>query len=208
VVVRGLGTSITKSESIRFPDEITRLGSTRILDVVPVPIVIFASVVLIGHVVLTRTSFGRQVYAVGNDREAAKKAGINVGLLMAVVYIVCGFLASLGGVVNVVQLGSVHPSFGDAVELQVIGACVLGGVSLFGGRGSVFPGAVIGALFVPMINAGLQAIDVEIYLRAPAFAVVIFFAVLVDSLRNRQLARLSRRYIRMEHPPMEPATAT
>ncbi len=207
VVVRGLALTITQSESITFPDEITRLGSTRILGLIPAPIVIFASVVIVGHVVLTRTPFGRQVYAVGNDKESAKKAGINVGLVVAVVYIVCGLLASLGGIVNVVQLGSVHPSFGDAVEFQVIAACVLGGVSLFGGRGSVFPGAVIGALFVPMINAGLQAIDVEIYLRAPAFAVVIFIAVLVDSLRNRQLAKLSRRYIRVENPSLEHGNA-
>ena len=208
VVVRGLALTITKSEAITFPDEITRLGSTRILGLIPAPIVIFLSVVVVGHIVLTRTAFGRQVYAVGNDKEAASKAGINVGRLIASVYIVCGVLASLGGIVNVVQLGSVHPSFGEGIEFDVIAACVLGGVSLFGGRGSVFPGAVIGALFVPMINAGLQAIDVEIYLRAPAFAVVIFIAVLMDSLRNRQLAKLSRRYIRVENPSLEQATAS
>lgn len=199
-VGRGLAIFITKSETINFPDSLRELSSTRIFGLITMPIVIFAIVVVIGHLVLTRTTLGRQIYAVGNDREGAKKAGINVKFVLATVYIISGLCAALGGIVNVAQIGAVNSGFGEGREFQVIAAAVLGGVSLFGGRGSVFPGAVIGAILVPMINAGLQAIDVEIYLREPAFAVVIFLAVLLDSLRNLLLARLSKRHIRVEQP--------
>lgn len=195
---RGLGLTLTQSQGINYPRAITQLGSARLFGLVPLPIVIFAIVVLIAHLVLTRTTFGRQMYAVGNDIEAAKKAGINTTGILAAVYIISGICAAIGGFISVAQLGNVTAKFGDRNEFDAIAAAVLGGTSLFGGRGNVFPGTVLGAVLVQMIVAGLTYTQVDIYLRDMVFGAVIFVTVLLDSLRTSQLAKLERRHIRVE----------
>lgn len=197
-VGRGLGLTLTQSQGITYPRVVTQLGSARLFGLVPLPIVIFAGVVLVAHLVLTRTTFGRQVYAVGNDPEAAKKAGINVTRILTLVYIISGVCAAIGGFISVAQLGNVTARFGDRDEFDAIAAAVLGGTSLFGGRGNVFPGTVLGAVLVQMIVAGLTFTQVDIYLRDIVFGLVIFVTVLLDSVRNRYLARLEQRTIRME----------
>lgn len=197
-VGRGLGLTLTQSQGINYPRAVTQLGSARLFGLVPLPIVIFAGVVLVAHLVLTRTTFGRQVYAVGNDPEAAKKAGINVTRILTLVYIISGLCAAIGGFISVAQLGNVTAKFGDRDEFDAIAAAVLGGTSLFGGRGNVFPGTVLGAVLVQMIVAGLTFTQVDIYLRDIVFGLVIFMTVFLDSVRNRYLARLEQRTIRVE----------
>lgn len=197
-VGRGLGLTLTQSQGINYPRAVTQLGSARLFGLVPLPIVIFAVVVLCAQLVLAHTTFGRQVYAVGNDPEAAKKAGINVPRILALVYIISGLCAAIGGFISVAQLGNVTAKFGDRDEFDVIAAAVLGGTSLFGGRGSVFPGTVLGAVLVQMIVAGLTFTQVDIYLRDIVFGLVIFVTVFLDSLRNSYLAKLERRTIRVE----------
>lgn len=195
---RGLGLTLTQSQGINYPRAITALGSARLFGLAPLPIVIFAAVVLVAHIVLTRTTFGRQVYAVGNDLEAAKKAGINTARILFTVYLISGVCAAIGGFISVAQLGNVTAKFGDRDEFDAIAAAVLGGTSLFGGRGNVFPGTVLGAVLVQMIVAGLTYAQVDIYLRDMVFGLVIFVTVFLDSARNAQLAKLERRNIRVE----------
>jgi ribose/xylose/arabinose/galactoside ABC-type transport system permease subunit len=195
---RGLGLTISQSEGINYPSAITAMGSTRLFGFVPVLIVIFAVVVFVAHLTLTQTTFGRQVYAVGNDLEAAKKAGINTNRVLALVYLISGMCAAIGGVVLVAQFGIVTAGFGDKDEFDAIAAVVLGGASLFGGRGSVFPGTVLGAVLVQMVLAGLIFTKVDIYLQPLVFSAIIFVAVLIDSLRNTHITKLERRNIRVE----------
>jgi ribose/xylose/arabinose/galactoside ABC-type transport system permease subunit len=154
-------------------------------------------VVLGASVLLRRTVLGRQIYAVGNDLEAARRAGINTSQVRATAFIICGLLAALGGFISVSQLGIVNAGFGKDREFDAIAAAVLGGTSLFGGIGSVFPGTVLGAILIQMVTIGLVSAQV-IYLQPLVAAAIIFVAVLLDSLRTRQLARLSRRHIRVE----------
>lgn len=195
---RGLGLMLTKSRPVPFPETIIRIGSSRLFGVVPLPIVIFVCVVICAHVFLRRTQMGRQIYAVGNDIEAAKKAGINTDRVRATAYIVCGLLASLGGFVSVAQLGIVNAGFGEGYEFEAITAAVLGGTSLFGGIGNVFPGTVLGTVLIQMISAGLVFTQVDLYIQPLVEGAIIFFAVLLDSFRNVQLVRISRRHIRVE----------
>lgn len=201
---RGLGLTWTQSEGINYPRAITALGSTRLFGLLPLPIVIFALVVLIAQCVLTQTTFGRQVYAVGNDVEAAKKAGINTVRVLFSVYVISGLCAAIGGFISVAQLGNVTAKFGDRDEFDAIAAAVLGGTSLFGGRGNVVPGTVLGAVLVQMIVAGLTYAQVDIYLRDIVFGAVIFVTVLLDSARTTQLAKLERRTIRVEQTAEHP----
>ena len=92
----------------------------------------------------------------------------------------------------------VHPGFGEGYEFNAIAATVLGGTSLFGGMGSVFPGTVLGAVLIQMIQTGLIFTKVDIYVQPLITAAIIFFAVLLDAFRNTQLQKLRRRNIRTE----------
>jgi ribose transport system permease protein len=195
---RGLGLGITQSADVTFPSSILNIGSERLFGIIPLPIVIFAVVVFIAHVVLTQTTFGRQIYAVGNDIEGAKKAGINTALILASVYIICGMCAALGGLISIAQIGVANAGFGQGQEFDAIAVAVLGGTSLFGGRGSVFPGTVLGTILVQMVTSGLIFTHVDIYLQPLVFGAIIFLAVLLDSLRTTQLAKLERRNIRVD----------
>ena len=196
VAGRGLGTSITESHGVEYPRSMLEFGVSSVLGI-PMPIIVFALVVVTAHLVLTRTPFGRQVYAVGNDLENAKKAGINTGRIIAAVYIICGICAALGGFILIAQIGRLTQPFARGKELDVIAAAVLGGTSLFGGVGNAF-GAVIGSVLIQMVQTGLVFTAVNIYLQPMIQAAIIFLAVFFDSLRDSRLAKLKRRYIRAE----------
>lgn len=194
VVGRGIGTALTESKQIDFPPIMTQFGLTNILGI-PMPIIAFAIVVIIAYVILTRTPIGRQVYAVGNDIEVAKKAGINTDRVIVLVYMFSGFCAALAGFILIAQIGRLDRSFGEGREFDAIAAAVLGGTSLFGGVGGV-TGTVIGALLIQMVQAGLVFNSVNLYLQPMVRAAIIFIAVFFDSLREANLTKLKRRFIR------------
>ena len=198
VIGRGLGTALTESKQIDFPIEMGQFGQTPVFGL-PMPVIVFVIVAIMGYVVLTRMPIGRQIYAVGNDPEAAKKAGINTDRVITFVYVFSGFCAGLAGFILISQLTRLDRSFAEGREFDAIAASVLGGTSLFGGIGTV-PGAVIGALLTQMVSAGLIFNNVNLYLQPMVSAVIIFIAVLFDSLRTATQERLKRRFIR----PLEP----
>ena len=196
VAGRGLGLMLTRSRAIPLPDVMLGVGSARLFGVVPVPILLFALVALAAHLLLTRTPLGRQVYAVGHDAEAAAKAGLRPRRVLVAVYVGGGLLASLGGLLAAAQLGVVNAGFGEGDEFDAIAAAVLGGASLFGGRGAVLPGTVVGALLIQTIAVGLVAAQVDLYLQPLVVALILFLAVLLDSQRTLYLQKRSRRRIR------------
>jgi ribose transport system permease protein len=187
-VGRGLGLFVTETRALNLPDSILAVGSARLLGV-PVPALVFAIVLAAAHLVLTRTPFGRHVYAVGHDPAAARRAGLPAGRILFAVYVISGTLASLGGAVAVAQLGAVSPTFGREREFAAVAAAVLGGVSLFGGRGSVLPGVLLGALLVQTVENGLVIVNADPYLYPIVMAGVIFLAVLLDSARGGKRRR-------------------
>jgi ribose transport system permease protein len=182
-VGRGLGLFVTETRALNLPDSILAVGSARPLGV-PVPALVLALVLAAAHLVLTRTPFGRHVYAVGHDAAAARRAGLPAGRVLFAVYVISGTLASLGGAVAVAQLGAVSPTFGREREFAAVAAAVLGGVSLFGGRGAVLPGVLLGALLVQTVENGLVIVNADPYLYPIVMAGVIFVAVLLDSARG------------------------
>jgi ribose transport system permease protein len=192
---RGFGLWITETRAMNLPGDILRLGSDRILGV-PIPILFLAGILALAHFILSRTPFGRQVYAVGCDVEAARKAGVATGRVLGLVYILAGLCAAAGGILSLAQLGAVSPTFGNNKEFAAIAAAVLGGVSLYGGRGRVFPGTIIGAVLIQSIENGLVILNADPYLYPLVTSAVIFLAVFTDSVRNALLARLGRRKIR------------
>ena len=131
---RGLGLFISETRAMNLPDRLQQIGTSWIGGI-PVPVWILLIVLAISWWALAWTAFGRRIYAIGNDIEAARKAGIHTGGLLFSVYVISGFLAALGGLVSVAQLGSVAPKFGEQREFAAIAAAVLEGgpVSLAGG---------------------------------------------------------------------------
>jgi ribose transport system permease protein len=194
---RGLGRWITQTRAMNLPDSFLALGSAKWLGV-PLPLWIAGTVILVAQLVLSNTPFGRQLYALGNNAEAARKAGLRTTRLLTSVYVICGVCAGLGGILALSQLGAVSPKFGELYEFDAITAAVLGGTSLFGGRGRVFPGTVLGAVLLKSIFNGLVIVRADPYLYPLITSAIIFVAVLLDSLRSNLITRLSRRNIRVE----------
>ena len=199
-VGRGFGLWLTQTRAMNLPDSFLRLGTERYCGV-PLTIVLSGVVVALAHVTLTRTPFGRQLYATGNNLEAARKAGLNTRRLLAAVYVLSGLCAALGGILSLAQLGAVSPTFGTNREFTAIAAAVLGGTSLFGGRGGVFPGTVLGAVLIQSVENGLVILNTDPYLYPIVTASIIFLAVLLDSTRSRLLASWGHRKIFVEEAP-------
>jgi ribose transport system permease protein len=191
---RGAGTFLTESTQFDFPQRMLNFGQLRLLQI-PMPIIVFVVIVSLAYVVLRQTPFGRQIYALGNDTEAARKAGLPVKRNLAAVYIISSSCAALGGFVLISQIGRLDQSFGEGKEFDVIAAAVLGGTSLFGGVGGALA-AVIGAVFIQTVNNGLIFANVNLYLQPIVQASIIFLAVFFDSLRETNLQKLKRRLIR------------
>lgn len=191
---RGFGAYLTSSRQFDFPEEIRTFGLSSVLGI-PTPIWFFAAVALSAHLVLSRTAFGRQVYAIGNDQVAAAKAGIRVGRVKAGVYVICSSLAALAGFILIAQIGRLDTGFGEGREFDVIAAAVLGGASLFGGVGTAFS-AVIGATMIQAVKIGLVFTGINLYLQPMLQGLIIFAAVFLDSLRASRLQMLGRRFIR------------
>lgn len=194
VMGRGIGTYLTESEQVDLPERVNSFGQIRIVSV-PMPVIAFLIVLVFAVIILRYTTLGRQIYAVGNDIEAAQKAGIKVDRVVWSVYIFAGTCAGLAGFVLASQVMRVDRSFGDGYEFDAIAAAVLGGTSLFGGVGTAF-GAVFGAVLLQMVQTGLVFRGVNLYLQPMVKALVIFIAVFFDGLRTANLARLRRRFIR------------
>ncbi|PWW23644.1 D-xylose transport system permease protein [Geodermatophilus normandii] len=151
-----------------------------------IPLVILLLLVL--TFVLGRTSFGRHVYAVGGNAEAARRAGINVTRIRVAVFVIGSTLAAISGIVAAARLGSVAPgSGGGNTLLYAVGAAVIGGTSLFGGRGRVRD-AVLGGLVVAIIANGLGLLGTEAYLNFIITGGVLLLAASVDALARRRAA--------------------
>jgi ribose/xylose/arabinose/galactoside ABC-type transport system permease subunit len=195
---RGLTLIFTRSVAVDLPPAlISGIGSGRFLGI-PYSIIFFGVVLVISSLILKYTPLGRQIYAVGHDTEAAKKAGIRTERVLAFVYIFNGFLAALAAIVSVSQIGNITAGFGVGDEFDAISASVLGGTSMSGGVGTVFPGAFIGTLLVQMVEAGLVYMQVDLYIQPLVSALVILTAVFLDSIRTRFIHRLEQRNIRNE----------
>ncbi len=147
--------------------------------------VLFVGLVLLMHYALTRTRWGRSLFAVGGNVEAARRAGINVRAVYASAFVLCSGLAALGGVLAASRLTSASTTTGTGdVNLNAIAAAVIGGTSLFGGRGSAFA-ALLGIMVIQSISNGLVLLNLESSIRFMVTGAVLLLAVTLDSLARR-----------------------
>jgi inositol transport system permease protein len=147
---------------------------------VPVPVLVFLVVALVGYVALRYTRYGRQVYAVGGNPEAARLSGLSVQSVVLSVYVITGFLAGLAGFLLSARLGSAEAVAGTGYELRIIASVVIGGTSLFGGLGGV-GGTIVGALLIGVLINGLVIMNVSAYYQQVVIGIIIVLAVGFDT---------------------------
>lgn len=158
------------------------LGAGSILGI-PNPIWLMVLLFAISHVVMTKTAFGRYIYAVGGNVEAARLSGLPVRLVFILVYTICGALTGLAGIIQASRFSSGDPKAGDLYELQVIAAVVVGGTSLAGGEGKIL-GTLVGAIIIAVIENGLNMAGVESYEQKVVFGLLIIVAVVIDQIKK------------------------
>jgi D-xylose transport system permease protein len=146
---------------------------------------LFVVIAVILNYALTRTQWGRSMFAVGGNREAARRAGINVRRIYLSAFVLCSTLATLGGILSASRLASSSQQAGTGdVNLNAIAAAVIGGTSLFGGRGSAYS-ALLGIIVIQAISNGLTLLNLSSSLRYMITGAVLAIAVIVDSLARR-----------------------
>lgn len=178
-IARGLAYVYTDGRPVSpLPPEVGDFGASDVMQI-PSLVLVALLIVVIGHIILSRTNFGRYVYAIGGNEEAARLSGINVGHIKLKVYALCGMLAGLSGMLLAARLASGDPKSGIMFELNAIAAVVLGGTSLMGGRGTVV-GTLIGALVIGVLDNGLILLNVSAFYQMVAKGLVILAAVIMD----------------------------
>jgi len=155
---------------------------------VPVPVIVFLAAALLCHIVLRHTRFGRHVYAVGGNAEAARLSGLNVKALTLSVYVIVGLFAGFAGFVLSSRLNAAEAVAGQGYELTVIASVVIGGTSLFGGVGGV-AGTVVGAMLIGVLINGLVLMNVSPYVQQIIIGVIIVLAVAFDRFVKRRRGR-------------------
>lgn len=198
-VGRGVGLFLSDTKTVLTGPSVMAFARKPVLGV-PMPILLAFGVMALAFFLLRLAPFGRYVFAIGADREGARRAGIKVERKVFVLYCLSGALAALGGFISLSQIAAASSTFGERKEFQAIAAAVLGGTSLFGGRGGVF-GPVLGAVLIQTVESGLVMTDTDPYVYPLITTAIIFLAVLLDSLRTRATAQLERRRIRVEEMP-------
>ncbi|NLU77013.1 ABC transporter permease [Micromonospora sp. HNM0581] len=155
---------------------------------VPIVVPIIAILLIVWTFVLQRTSYGRHIYAVGGNKEAARRAGINVDRIRISVFVICSTMAAIGGIVAASRANSVDPNTGGSnVLLYAVGAAVIGGTSLFGGKGRVLD-AVLGGAVVAVIDNGMGLMGYSSGVKYVVTGVVLLLAASVDALSRRRAA--------------------
>lgn len=178
-IFRGLTLMLSNGGPISGFHKDMRWFGTGLVGPVPVPVIIFAVAAILCHIVLRYTRYGRAVYAVGGNAEAARLSGLRVDRILISVYVIVGFFSGLAAFVLSARLNSAEAVAGLGYELTVISAVVIGGTSLFGGIGSV-GGTVVGAALIGVLQNGLQFNNVSSYTQSVVIGLILILAVAFD----------------------------
>lgn len=185
-IARGLALAVAHDRTISgLPEAFTRLGSYRVGGVIPLLVLAMLAVAVLAHIVLNRTRLGRYAYAMGSNLEATRLSGVNVGLYMTGLFVVCGTLAGLAGVMEAARTAIGQPTGAVLYELDAIAAAVIGGASLMGGEGTI-PGTLIGAFIMAVIRNGCNLLVIPPSWQRVAIGAIIIIAVLWDHIRQRR----------------------
>jgi ribose transport system permease protein len=180
-LLRGLALVLSQGSPISgfSSDFFAMLGGGYLASLIPLPVVWMLALFALFYFLLTKTVFGRHVYATGGNAEAARLSGVKTHRVQLLVYTLSGTMAAVAGVILTSRLDSAEPTAGEGYELDAITAVVLGGTSLAGGRGWIF-GTLVGALIIGVLNNGLNLLGVSAFYQQVIKGSVILLAVLLD----------------------------
>ena len=187
-IARGLALMYTDGRPVSGFDASFRAISTGSFLTIPAPVLLMLAIYTAAHFVLTHTTFGRYVYAIGGNEEATRLSGVRVGFHKTMVYALSGVTSAVAAVTLTARLNSAQPIAGIMYELDAIAATVIGGTSLLGGSGTV-TGTLVGALIMGVLRNGLNLLGISSFVQQVVIGAVIIAAVLVDSLLNQRAQR-------------------
>lgn len=182
-ILQGVAEMLTNAVPIRIESASFNSWGDGHVAGVPVPAIIMFVFLAICWFVLTRTTFGRSVFAVGGNADAARLSGINVRRVRVLVFVMTGAAAALAGILVSAQLSSGDSTIGSGAEFTAISAVIIGGASLFGGRGSVL-GTFLGVLFLGILGNGMVLLNLSSYAQGVARGLIVLLAVIISTQRD------------------------
>jgi ribose transport system permease protein len=185
VIFRGLTLVISKGYFSSLTGRFQLIGRGKVFSLIPIQVLLFVLVVVLGWLVLRFTKFGRLLYAVGGNQKAAYVSGVRTSLYKVITFVVCGGLVSFATIILISQLGAAYPNTGDPYALNALAAIVVGGVAITGGKGTAL-GIFFGAVIFGLISNVLNILNVNAYWRDVALGVIIIAAVVVSGLSERK----------------------
>jgi ribose transport system permease protein len=184
-IARGAALLFTEGRPVSGFDPGFRILATGRIAFIPAPVIVTILVYVAAHFVLTRTTFGRYVYAIGGNEEATRLSGVSVRFHKTMIYGVSGLMSAIAAIILTARLNSAQPIAGMMYELDAIAATVIGGTSLMGGEGSL-GGTLVGALIMGVLRNGLNLLGVSSFLQQIVIGGVIVVAVLLDTILKRR----------------------
>jgi ribose transport system permease protein len=187
-IASGVAYVYSGGRSTRITEEFfVQIGTGYIFGVIPLPVIYMVLLIALFVFLLNKTKFGTYIYAIGGNRESARVSGVPIMKVEIAVFTITGFLSAFAGLVLASRMYSGQPSVGSGYELDAIAACVLGGVSMSGGRGRI-SGTVIGAMVIGIISNGLNLMGVSSFWQLIVKGVIILFAILIDTQKGNESA--------------------
>lgn len=184
-IARGLALIYTGGYPIAgVPNEFAAYGRGSLLGI-QTPILVMIGVYIVAYILLNHTPFGRHVYAIGGNREAARLSGIKVSRITVVIYTISGFTAAIAGLILTSRLMSGQPNAGEGFELDAIAAVVLGGAAMNGGKGAII-GTLIGAMLLGVLNNGLNLMGVSPYIQNVIKGLIILIAIYIGTEKRKK----------------------
>jgi len=181
---RGLARVLVEDRSIRvFPSWFEELGQQPILGPLPLAVIIFFLLLILAVMVLRFTGFGRYVYVIGINKDMARYSGINVTAVKLILFTLSGLISALAGILFAARLGSVRGDMGLGFELDIITMVLLGGVSIFGGSGSIY-GVILSILIVLYLRNGMSLSNITGHLQTGVIGMLLIFSAMVPNLKN------------------------
>ena len=188
---RGLARVLVEDRSIKeFPAWFEALGQQPLLGPFPLSLLVFLALLVLAVVVLRYSGFGRQVYVIGINLEVARYSGINVARVKMLLFTTSGFLSALAGILFAARLGTVRGDMGLGFELDIITIVLLGGVSIFGGAGSVY-GVILSILIVLYLRNGMSLSNITGHLQTGVIGILLILSAMIPNVRSF-LARVAR----------------
>jgi len=186
---RGMAYALLGDQAARgYPPEFTFLGQGTVgANRLPISAVLFIFFAIIFGLVLHKTAFGRYLYTIGNSEEASRYSGVQVARVKMIIFTLSGFMAALAGIIIAARFGSTRPDVANGMELAVITATVLGGISIFGGSGTII-GPILALLLIGLMRFGMGLVNVQGQVQSIAIGLLLIFSILLPNIA-RQVSR-------------------